>query len=115
MQSSFVCQNGLYHRVVTENQGHLETDTTRLDQGGRTFDNTFTVAYDSDCSMSKTMCWPFNNCSFTGGYVIFDVHFQYLCSAPPAFVDSKGDSGVVKWAKVNMNKNYVGINCRDSC
>ncbi|XP_064462810.1 uncharacterized protein LOC135373641 isoform X2 [Ornithodoros turicata] len=63
----------------------------------------------------ELMCLSFNTYGFTGGYVIFDVHFHYVCSAPPAFVDSKGDFGVVKWAKVNMHKNYAGLDCEKLC
>ncbi|XP_064465490.1 uncharacterized protein LOC135377100 isoform X2 [Ornithodoros turicata] len=110
-----VCQNGRYHDIVTNRNMYLETDTIRFDEWGGTFDTTIIVAYDSDCTMSTKMCLSFNTYGFTGGYVIFDVHFHYLCSAPPAFVDSKGDFGVVKWAKVNMHKNYAGLHCEKLC
>ncbi|XP_064462793.1 uncharacterized protein LOC135373631 isoform X1 [Ornithodoros turicata] len=110
-----VCQNGRYHDIVTNRNMYLETDTIRFDEWGGTFDTTIIVAYDSDCTMSTKMCLSFNTYGFTGGYVIFDVHFHYLCSAPPAFVDSKGDFGVVKWAKVNMHKNYAGLDCEKLC
>ncbi|XP_064463515.1 uncharacterized protein LOC135374482 isoform X2 [Ornithodoros turicata] len=110
-----VCQNGRYHDIVTNRNMYLETDTIRFDEWGGTFDSTIIVAYDSDCTMSTKMCLSFNTYGFTGGYVIFDVHFHYLCSAPPAFVDSKGDFGVVKWAKLNMHKNYAGLHCENLC
>ncbi|XP_064464890.1 uncharacterized protein LOC135376216 isoform X6 [Ornithodoros turicata] len=110
-----VCQKERYHDIVIKRNLYLETDTIRFDKWGGTFDITVKAAYDSDCTMTAKMCWSFQNHNFTGGYVIFDVHFHYLCSAPPAFVDSKGDFGVVKRAKVNMNKNYQGIKCGDSC
>ncbi|XP_064473893.1 uncharacterized protein LOC135388334 isoform X2 [Ornithodoros turicata] len=110
-----VCKGGPYYKVVEANVGSLGTDNTRYDQRGSTWEREVTVAYDSNCTMSIKMCKSFQTYSFTGGYVIFDVHFHYLCSEPPPFVDSKGDFGVVKWAKVNMNKNYAGIVCPTSC
>ncbi|XP_064463052.1 uncharacterized protein LOC135373943 [Ornithodoros turicata] len=54
-----LCENGLYYRIVTEHLEHLETDATRWDQWGRTFDTTITVAYDSGCTMSRKVCIPF--------------------------------------------------------
>ncbi|XP_064473769.1 uncharacterized protein LOC135388271 [Ornithodoros turicata] len=99
-----LCEGGQYHQIATNQSNYLETDSSRYDKRGSVLQRTVAAVIDSNCTMDIKMCLAKSMYGFTGGYVIFDMHFHYMCRQPPQFIDIKGDFGFVKWAEV-ISKN----------